>query len=95
MSRSYRKAVLKDRPRNYKISQFANRIIRRVQGCCVRGIALLTDIEAYSIPDAHSIFSDYNYCDYKFVLQFNSSPKSPHNWRDGEYDKTVKKLQRK
>lgn len=67
MSRSYRKAIFKDKHRNYKISQFANRIIRRVQKCFVRNIANLSDIEDYNIPNNHEIFNDYDYCDYRFT----------------------------
>lgn len=75
MSRSYRKAIVKDKPKNYKISQFANRIISRVQKYFVRNIANLSDIEDYNIPNHNEIFNDYDYCDYKFIPEYIYSNK--------------------
>lgn len=70
MSRSYRRAIIKDKPKNYKISQFANRIIRRVQKGYVRNITNLSDMEDYIIPNHHEIFNDYDYCDYIFTPEY-------------------------
>lgn len=75
MSRSYRKAIIKDKSKNYKISQFANRIIRRVENGYVRDILSLEDMESYNIPDRSEIFNDYDYCDYRFVPEYRYSNK--------------------
>lgn len=76
MSRSYRKAIFKDKRKNYKISQFANRIIRRVQKGYVRDIPKLSDIEVYNIPNHHEIFNDYEYCDYRFTPEYDYKGKN-------------------
>lgn len=64
MSRSYRKAIIKDKPKNYKISQFANRIIRRVESGYVRDILSLTDIETYNIPSRAEKYLEKVSCGY-------------------------------
>lgn len=76
MSRSYRKAIIKDKPSHYKISQFANRIIRRVQKGYVREISKLSDMDDYIIPNHHEIFNDWDYCDYIFVPEYQYSNKN-------------------
>ena len=76
MSRSYRKAIIKDKPSHYKISQFANKIIRRVQKYFVRNIANLSDMEDYNIPNHHEIFNDYDYCDYRFTPEYDYKGKN-------------------
>lgn len=92
MSRSYRKAIVKDKPKNYKISQFANRIIRRVEGGYVRSILSLADMETYNIPSRAEIFNAYDYCDYRFVPEYRYSNKEKSEQDNIDY---VNKWRRK
>lgn len=92
MSRSYRKAIIKDKPKNYKISQFANRIIRRVESGYVRSILSLADMESYNIPSRVEIFNAYDYCDYRFVPEYKYSNKDKSEQNNIDH---VNKLRRK
>ena len=58
MSRSYKKSIIKDCPRNYKKSVLYWRKIRRVQKQYV------SDNEDVIIPHPKSIINDYDYIDY-------------------------------
>ena len=84
MSRSYRKAIVKDKPKHYKMSSFANRIIRRVERGCVRSILSLADMDSYYVPSRAVIFKDYDYCDSHFFpkveyLYSNKQKSDPDN----------------
>lgn len=92
MSRSYRKAIIKDKPKNYKISQFANRIIRRVERGYVKNILFLSDMETYNIPSRSEIFNAYDYCDYRFVPEYRYSNKEKSEQDNIDY---VNKWRRK
>ena len=70
MSKSYRKAIIKDKPKNYNISRFYHRTVRRVQNQSIRNIPNLSDIDEYVIPREKEIFNDWNYCDYRFVPEY-------------------------
>lgn len=68
MSRSYKKAIFKDK----RIGKRAyHRIVRRHNGTILRtkiksNTPLLDDIEIeLDLKDSKSIVNDYNYCDYK------------------------------
>lgn len=66
MSRSFKKAIIKDRPRNYKKSSWYWRIVRRCQKQALNA--------SKDIPDAKEIVNDYDYCDYKIDYEFDKSP---------------------
>lgn len=64
MSRSKRKPIIKDRPRNTKKSSLYWRIVRRVINDKVRQISANPDVEP-DLPTPKEIVNDYDYCDYK------------------------------
>ena len=64
MSRSRRKPIVKDRPRNDKKSSLYWRIVRRVINGKVRQLSK-TDEDETSLPEPKEIVNDYDYCDYK------------------------------
>lgn len=61
MSRSYRKAIIKDRSRNYKKSTLYWRTVRHSTNNTIRSCK---DLESLEIPHPRSIYNDYDYCDY-------------------------------
>lgn len=63
MSRSRRKPIVKDRPRNEKKSSLYWRIVRRVINGKVRQISK-TDEDETNLPEPREIVNDYDYCDY-------------------------------
>ena len=73
MSRSYKKAIFKDK----RIGKRAyHHIVRRHNGTILRtkikSNTLLDDIEIeLDLKDRNSIVNDYNYCDYKTNWQQN------------------------
>jgi len=84
MSRSRRKPIIKDGPRNTKKSSTYWRPVRRVMNQTVRGLDDDSD-GAYDdeiIPNPKEIVNDYDYSDYKFDMR----------WED---DDTIKKASRK
>jgi hypothetical protein len=64
MSRSRRKPIVKDRPRNDKKSSLYWRIVRRVINGKVRQLSKMDEDET-SLPEPKEIVNDYDYCDYK------------------------------
>ena len=66
MSRSTRKPIIKDRPRNHKKSSLYWRSVRSTIKQSIREIAQLEDKEDFEIPNPKEIVNDYNYCDYIF-----------------------------
>jgi len=70
MSKSYRKAFVKDKPRNYKRTGEYWRRVRRVQNQ-----RLYQDLDDENIPSPKSIVNDYDYCDYVFNLEYGKSKK--------------------
>jgi hypothetical protein len=80
VSRSRRKPIIQDRPRNSKKSASYWRPVRRVMNQTVRG--LNEESEDEIIPNPQEIVNDYDYSDYKFDMR----------WDD---DETVKKISRK
>lgn len=60
MSRSKRKPIIKDRPRNNKKSTLYWRIVRRVTKQYVK--------LGKEIPNEKTIVNDYDYCDYTMDL---------------------------
>lgn len=80
MSRSIRKPIIKDRPRNSKKSSLYWRPVRRVMNQTVRG--LNEESEDDIVPEPKEIVNDYDYSDYNFDMR----------WDD---DETVKKAGRK
>jgi hypothetical protein len=64
MSRSRRKPIIKDRPRNAKKSSLYWRVVRRVINDKVRQIFSNPKGEI-DLPEPKEIVNDYDYCDYK------------------------------
>lgn len=69
MSRSKKKNIIKDRPRNRKKSTMYWRTVRRVQNQKVKSLVL--DPENNHIPEPKTIVNDYDYCDYIIVNEYN------------------------
>lgn len=69
MSRSRKKPIIKDRPRNYKKSTIYWRRIRKVINSVLKSKELDLDIQ---FPLAKEIYNDYDYCDYRFVFRNNN-----------------------
>ena len=69
MSRSYRKAIIKDKDRTYF------RKIRRICNSYIRGVVNFLDMEDYLIPKRQEIFNDYNYCDHRYNIEYGYSNK--------------------
>lgn len=64
MSRSRRKPIIKDRPRNAKKSSLYWRVVRRVINDKVRQLFSNPDKEP-DLPEPKEIVNDYDYCDFK------------------------------
>ena len=84
MSKSYKKAVYKD-----KGDSEYNKRIRRVVKNDVKKIKHLTDIDNYEIRNGKEIVNDYDVSDYKFDYE-NSS-----YWSENLDQKELNKLRRK
>jgi hypothetical protein len=70
MSRSRKKNIIKDRPRNQKKSAIYWRTVRRVQNQKVKSLVL--DPENVQIPEPKIIVNDYTRCDYIIDFRFSS-----------------------
>jgi hypothetical protein len=68
MSRSKRKPIVKDGPRNYKKSSAYWRTVRRVTKEKVK--YLNEELEDNILPDPQEIVNDYDYSDYRFDFRF-------------------------
>jgi hypothetical protein len=68
MSRSRRKPVVNDAPRNHKKSSMYWRTVRRVTNEKVR--YLNEAMEDEPLPDPKEIVDDWNYSDFRFDLRF-------------------------
>lgn len=64
MSRSRRKPIIKDRPRNAKKSSLYWRVVRRVINDKVRQMFTYPEKEI-DLPEPKEIVNDYDYSDYK------------------------------
>ena len=64
MSRSKRKPIIKDRPRNAKKSSLYWRVVRRVINSKVRELLSNPEKEP-DLPEPKEIVNDYDYSDYK------------------------------
>ena len=62
MSRSRKKPIIKDRPRNQKKSSLYWRTIRRVTNEKVRKLNI--EPENDNLPNPKELINDYTYCDY-------------------------------
>lgn len=83
MSRSVRKAIVKDRPRNSKKSSDYWRSIRSVINNKVRVMKYDPEIE---LPEPQTIVNDYDYSDYKYDVEYHTGEK---------YEEDKRKLRRK
>ena len=61
MSRSKRKAIIKDKPRNVNRAAQYWQAIRSRTNTAIRSC---DDLEELEIPDPKTIVNDYDYCDY-------------------------------
>lgn len=89
MSRSYRKAIIKDRPKNYKKSSMYWRVIRHSINNTIRSCK---DLSSLDIPNPKSIYNDYDYCDY--VINYEH----PCGWfvcKGKDHSEELKKYRRK
>ena len=68
MSKSRRKPVIKDGPRNEKKGTKYNRTVRRVIKDKVKYLSEILDDE--TLPDPKEIINDYNYSDYHIDYRF-------------------------
>jgi hypothetical protein len=71
MSRSRKKAIIKDRPRRKKKASLYWRNIRSTIKNSIRSCKNLEDLE---IPDPKTIVNDYDYCDYTIDYEFDTEP---------------------
>ena len=90
MGKSYRKAIIKEHPRNFKASTPYNRKVRRINNQITRDYDLefveddtkSTDIV---LKNPKEIYNDYDYSDYKFDYEHEYSEK------DEEHRKKLKR----
>jgi len=84
MSRSYKLAIIKDRPRNIKKSSLYWRNVRSTQNNAIRSCR---DLEELEIPHERTIVDDYDYCDYKIDHEFDKFVSRHHTRDDNNKDK--------
>lgn len=72
MSKSKRKPIIKDKPRNRKASTYYKRI-RRI-------FKQLVKAGKEDLPNSKSIVNDYDYSDYTFDFRFNSNKEDKDKW---------------
>ncbi len=70
MSRSKKKPIVKDGPRNHKKSSEYWKTVRRVTKNRVK--YLQEAIEEETLPEPQEIINDYDYSDYRFDLRFRN-----------------------
>lgn len=95
MSRSRKKAIIKQARRNYKKSTMYWRTIRSAIKNTIRSCRNYEDLE---IPDPKTIVNDYDYSDYTIDYEYDRS--SGYFWYNGKKDtekhnKWVNKFKRK
>lgn len=71
MSRSTKKALIKDAPRNFKKSTIYWRTIRRVINYTLRKFR--NDVDEMILPKEKSIVNDYNYSDHSTDCRFEKN----------------------
>ena len=71
MSRSRKKAIIKDRPRNVNAAAF---YWRRVRSAIKNAIRSCRDLENLEVPDPKNIVNDYDYCDYIIDYEHDYKP---------------------
>lgn len=71
MSRSKRKPIIKERPRNYKKSSYYWRTIRRIIKSKVKYLG--DDIDNKVLPNPKEITDDWDYSDYRFDFRFSDN----------------------
>lgn len=84
MSRSRRKAIIKDRPRNVKKSSLYWRNVRSTQNNALKSCR---DFEELEIPNAKTIVDDYDYCDYIIDHEYSNFVSMWHTKEDNKRDK--------
>jgi hypothetical protein len=78
MSRSYKKAIFKDKPRNYKASTY----YRRVRSVIKNIIRSCKDIDSLELPNSKVLVNQYDYCDYKFDFENRSVTEYEKNQKE-------------
>jgi len=91
MSRSKKKPIIKDRPRNIKKSSLYWRVVRRVINNKVRQILINPEKEP-DLPEPKEIVNDYDYSDYKIDYR---DPDWKNISSDRNIDEYIKKQKRK
>ena len=84
MSRSTRKAIIKDRPRNGKKSSLYWRSVRSTQNNAIKSCRNFEELE---IPNEKTIINDYNYCDYIIDHEFDRYISRYQTREDNEKDR--------
>lgn len=84
MSRSRKKPIIKDRPRNTKKSSLYWRVVRRVINDKVRQI-LSNPEKELDLPEPKEIVNDYDYSDYK--IDYRGDP----DWKNVITSKNIHK----
>lgn len=90
MSRSKRKAFIKDKPRNVNRAAMYWRPIRSAINNAIRSCK---DLEELELPDPKNIINDYTYCDYSWNLEYGNWGNSRITKEENEEDR--KKYRRK
>lgn len=85
MSRSRKKAIIKDKPRNYNAAAF---YWRRVRAAINNAIRSCKDLENLEVPNPKNIVNDYDYCDYIFDSEHDYSPRRWWTRKDIEEART-------
>ena len=83
MSRSYKKAIIKDRG----LKKLYHRSIRRTYKQKIRIYLCsinMQDIEDIVLPSSKILFNDYDYCDY--VIDYEHIRSSSYFWYGGDFD---------
>jgi len=93
MSRSRKKPIIKDKPRNYKRTSLYWRTIRRAWNNEIKSSKFWD--EDFSFTNPKSIYDQYSYCDYIFRIYVDKEKDNRMNIFRGWDLEDVKKYSRK
>ena len=85
MSRSRKKAIIKDKPRNYKASAF---YWRRIRSRLKNILKSCKNFENLELPNPKTLISDYDYCDYSIDYEYRTQIYQNYTEEDFLEDKT-------
>jgi hypothetical protein len=86
MSRSYKKAIIKDRPRNYKKSTSYWKGTRSTINNVVKQLKYDPTLE---IPNEKTLINDYDYSDYSFNYEYQQEPTVNSTFLELEENKKI------